>query len=54
MGLNVNMGGLWEDFITIFWIGNFLQKPIYVWNIMSKHIMFHCGMDFNLSLTYNV
>jgi len=26
MGLNVNMGGLWEDFTTIFWIVNFYKS----------------------------
>jgi hypothetical protein len=45
MGLSANMEGLWGDFTTIFWI-LFLQKSIYIWNIISKCIMFHCGMDF--------
>ncbi len=25
-------GGLWGDFITIFWLLQYLQCPIYVWN----------------------
>jgi hypothetical protein len=40
------MGGLWGDFITIFWITKYLQRPIYTWNKISKHIMSRCGMDF--------
>jgi hypothetical protein len=46
MGLGVNMEGLWRDFITIFWIVEYLQRPIYIWNKLSKHIMSQCGTDF--------
>jgi hypothetical protein len=30
MALNVNMGGLWGDFTTIFWITKYIQRPIYI------------------------
>ncbi len=38
MTLNASMGGLWGDFTTIFWITKCLQKPIYIWNKVSKCI----------------
>ncbi len=50
------MIGLWGDFIIIFWIAEYLQKPIYIWNKISKRIMFQCGMDFQsipLHIVYN-
>jgi hypothetical protein len=40
------MGNLWGDFIIIFWIVEYPQRPIYIWNKISKHIMFQCGMNF--------
>jgi hypothetical protein len=40
------MGGLWGNFTTIFWIAKYLQRPIYIWNKISKCIMSRCGMDF--------
>jgi hypothetical protein len=46
MALNATMGGLWGDFTTIFWIIEYLQRPIYIWNKVSKCIMSRCGMDF--------
>jgi hypothetical protein len=46
MTLSASMGGFWEDFIAIFWIIEYVQKQIYIWNKISKHIMFRCGMDF--------
>jgi hypothetical protein len=30
MALNASMGGLWGDFTTMFWIVEYLQKPIYI------------------------
>jgi hypothetical protein len=33
------MGGLWGDFIAIFWIEKYLQKLFYVWNKISKHVL---------------
>jgi hypothetical protein len=46
MAQNVSMGGLWGDFTIIFWITKYLQKSIYIYNKMPKHINFQCGMDF--------
>jgi hypothetical protein len=57
MTLNDNMGGLWGDFIATFWIVEYLQRLIYIWNKVSKHIMFRCGMDFQsipLHITYKI
>jgi hypothetical protein len=42
MALSATMGG----FITTFWIDKYLQRPIYIWNKISKHIMSQCEMDF--------
>ncbi len=39
MALNASMGGLWKDFIAIFWLTKYLQRPTYIWNKVSKHIM---------------
>jgi len=46
MELCATMGGLWGDFTAIFWIAKYLQKPISIWNKISKCIMFECEMDF--------
>ncbi len=35
-----------EIFFAIFQIVEYLQRPIYIWNKVSKHIMCRCGMDF--------
>ncbi len=53
MTLSASMGGLWEDFITIFWIIKYLQRAIYIWNKISKCIMFQCVMDFQ-SIPFHV
>jgi hypothetical protein len=56
MKLSANMGGLWGDFTTIFWITEYLQRLIYIWNKVSKQIMSQCGMDFQsipLHITYS-
>ncbi len=56
MTLSVNIGGLWGDFTAIFWIIEYLQRLIYIWNKVSKHIMSQCGMDFQstpLHITYS-
>jgi hypothetical protein len=39
MALNASMGGLWGKFTTTFWIAEYLQRPIYIWNKISKCIM---------------
>jgi len=54
MALNASMGGLWGDFTTIFWIIEYLQRPIYIWNKVSKCIMSRCGMDFQSILLHIV
>jgi len=46
MALNASMGGLWGDFTAMFWITKYLQRSIYIWNKVSKHIMSPCGMNF--------
>ncbi len=38
------------------WIVEYLQRPIYIWNKVSKHIMSRCGMAFQsipLHIIYN-
>jgi hypothetical protein len=40
MTLCDSMGGLWGDFTAMFWIAKYLQKLIYIWNKVSKRIMF--------------
>jgi hypothetical protein len=52
MALSASMGGLWGDFIAIFWIAKYLRKPIYICNKISKRIMSRCGMDFQSILFY--
>jgi hypothetical protein len=32
-------GGLWGDFITIYWISKYLDCSIYVWNKRNDQIM---------------
>jgi hypothetical protein len=39
MTLSANMGGLWGNFTVMFWIIKYLQRSIYIWNKISKHIM---------------
>jgi len=39
MTLSASMGGLKGDFTVIFWIAKYLQRPIYIWNKISKNIM---------------
>jgi hypothetical protein len=46
MTLSANMEGLWGDFTAIFWIIKYLQRLVYIWNKISKCIMFQCGMNF--------
>ncbi len=36
MALCVTMGRAWGDFTMIFWIFEYLQKPIYIWNIYQN------------------
>jgi hypothetical protein len=56
MAQSATMGHLWGDLITMFWMTKYLQRPIYVWNKISKCIMSRCGIDFQsipLLITYN-
>jgi len=56
MALSVSMEGLWGDFIVIFWIVEYLQRSICIWDKVSICIMFRCGMGFQsilLDITYN-
>ncbi len=46
MTLSASMGGLRGDFIAMVWRVEYLQKTIYIWNKVSKHVMFQCRMDF--------
>ena len=46
MSLSATMGGLWGDFTATFWIAEYLQRPIHVWNKQSKRIMQKCGTDY--------
>jgi hypothetical protein len=54
MALSVTMGRVWGDFNMIFWIIEYLQKSIYIWNKISKCIMSRCGIDFQSILLYIV
>jgi hypothetical protein len=40
MTLSASMGGLRGDFIAIVWRVEHLQNTIYIWNKVSKHVMF--------------
>jgi len=53
MTLSVNMGDLWGDFTTIFWITKYLQTLIYIWNKAPKHVMSRRDMDFQ-SIPFNL
>ncbi len=45
----------WEgNFITTFWIIQYLQRPIYIWNKISKHTMSQYGVNFQLILLHIV
>jgi hypothetical protein len=50
------MGGLWGDFTIIFWIFEYLRRPIYNWNKVLKCFMSQFRMDFQsipLHIIYN-
>jgi hypothetical protein len=56
MTLSASTRGLWGDFIVIFWIAKYLQRPIYIWNKILERNMSRCGMDFQsipLHIVYN-
>ncbi len=54
MTLNITMGGLWINFITMFQITKYLQRLIYIWNKISKCITFRCGVYFQSIPSYKV
>jgi hypothetical protein len=47
MSLIASNGGLWGDFTTIYWISQYLQQPIYVWNRNNGQIMVKVGDNMN-------
>ncbi len=47
MSQNAIDGGLWGNFITIFWILQCLQKSIYVCYKISVRIMMKCEKKYN-------
>jgi hypothetical protein len=48
MSQSATIGGIWGDFIAIFWITKYLQRPINVGNIDSNRIMCKCGLDYQM------
>ncbi len=50
----VIMGGLWWDITIMFWIYEYSQRLIYIWNKFFKCIMCWCGMNFQSILTFNI
>jgi hypothetical protein len=40
-----NNGGLWGDYTLVFWISNYLQHLIHVWNKNNGQIMVKVGMN---------
>jgi hypothetical protein len=39
MSIPIANGGLWGDFIAMFWISKYLQHSIHVWNKSNGKIM---------------
>jgi len=50
MALSGNMQVLCGDFIAIFWIFEYLQMPIYIWNNLHNTLCLDVEWIFNLSL----
>ena len=46
MALSARAGGLWGDFTILFWISQYLQCPILVWNKRNGRIMSRIGEHF--------
>ncbi len=46
------VGALWEDFTSIFWMVEYLQRPIYVWNKYSNRMMCKCGLNYQIDLLH--
>jgi hypothetical protein len=47
MSQNAIDGYVWGDFIMIFQISQYLQRPIFVWCKTSIWIMMKCGEEYN-------
>jgi hypothetical protein len=43
-------GGLWGDFTTTFWLSQYLQCPIYIWNKKNAQIMMKVGNDYETQI----
>jgi len=53
MSLLALNGGLWGDFITIYWISKYLQFPIHIWNKNNCQIMMNVGNE-NVNHVLNI
>jgi len=53
MSLPVLNGGLWDDFIAIYWILEYLQLPIHIWNKNNRRIIMKVGNE-NASHVSNI
>ncbi len=53
MSLAASNGGLWGDFTAIYWISQYLQQSIYVWNKNNGQIMVKVGDNMN-GITLNI
>jgi hypothetical protein len=51
---NATHGGLWGNFIVIFWISQYLQRPIYVWCKTTAWILMTCKEEYNLTLVMHL
>jgi hypothetical protein len=50
MSMSACDGGLWGDFTTIFWLSQYLQHPIYIWNKTNAQIMMKVGNDYETQI----
>jgi len=50
MTLNVSMGGLWGDFIVIFWITEYLQRHVAEHRVTEQELC-GCAICVNTSIT---
>jgi hypothetical protein len=53
MSISVNYGGLWGDNCAIFFLANYLHRPIHVWSKKHCVICFRTGDDFINNSTFN-
>jgi hypothetical protein len=53
MSIPVTNGGLWGDFIVMFWISIYLQHSIHVWNKSNGRIMSKLkGNEYNTEILH--